>query len=73
MVLLIIGGLFNRMAPALWVIAIVATLTVIHRILHTWQDTKAGRTLPRNPPLALGSDEGRGCPASHHPTRIDSH
>lgn len=46
MVLLIIGGLFNRMAPALWVIAIVATLTVIHRILHTWQETKAGRTLP---------------------------
>jgi CDP-diacylglycerol--glycerol-3-phosphate 3-phosphatidyltransferase len=46
MVLLILGGLFNRMAPALWVIAIVATLTVIHRILHTWQETKAGRTLP---------------------------
>jgi CDP-diacylglycerol---glycerol-3-phosphate 3-phosphatidyltransferase len=46
MVLLILGGLFNRMAPALWVIAIVATLTVIHRIVHTWQETKAGRTLP---------------------------
>src|SRR5690348_638799 len=46
MVLLILGGLFNRMAPALWVIAVVATLTVIHRILHTWQETKAGRTLP---------------------------
>jgi CDP-diacylglycerol--glycerol-3-phosphate 3-phosphatidyltransferase len=46
MVLLILGGLFNRMAPALWVIAIVATLTVIHRILYTWQETKAGRTLP---------------------------
>jgi len=27
-------------------IAIVATLTVIHRIVHTWQETKAGRTLP---------------------------
>ena len=46
LVLVIIGALFNRMAPALWVIAIVATLTVIHRILHTWQETKAGRTLP---------------------------
>jgi CDP-diacylglycerol--glycerol-3-phosphate 3-phosphatidyltransferase len=46
MVLLILGGLLNRMAPALWVIAIVATLTVIHRILYTWQETKAGRTLP---------------------------
>jgi hypothetical protein len=30
----------------LWVIAIVATLTVIHRITYTWQETKAGRTLP---------------------------
>ena len=46
MVLLILGGLFNRMAPALWVIAIVATMTVVHRIVHTWQETKAGRTLP---------------------------
>src|ERR1700681_3356882 len=46
LVLLIIGGLFNRMAPVLWVIAVVATITVIHRILFTWQETKAGRTLP---------------------------
>jgi len=41
-----IGGFFNRMAPVLWVIAVVATLTVIHRIVYTWQETKAGRTLP---------------------------
>src|ERR1700686_2347072 len=46
MVLLILGGIFNRMAPALWVISVVSTLTVIHRIVHTWQETKAGRTLP---------------------------
>jgi CDP-diacylglycerol--glycerol-3-phosphate 3-phosphatidyltransferase len=46
MVLLILGGIFNRMAPALWVISIVSTITVIHRIVHTWQETKAGRTLP---------------------------
>jgi CDP-diacylglycerol--glycerol-3-phosphate 3-phosphatidyltransferase len=46
MVLLILGGLFNRMAPALWVIAVVATITVIHRIAFTWHETKAGRTLP---------------------------
>ena len=44
--LLIIGGLFNRMGPVLWVIAVVSTLTVIHRIIFTWQETKAGRTLP---------------------------
>jgi CDP-diacylglycerol--glycerol-3-phosphate 3-phosphatidyltransferase len=46
MVLLIIGGLFDRMAPVLWVIAIVSTITVIHRIVFTWQEMRAGRTLP---------------------------
>jgi CDP-diacylglycerol---glycerol-3-phosphate 3-phosphatidyltransferase len=46
LVLLIIGGLFDRMAPALWVIAVVSTLTVIHRIVFTWQEMRAGRTLP---------------------------
>ena len=34
-VLLIIGALFDRMAPVLWVIAVLANLTVVHRIdLH---------------------------------------
>ena len=46
LVLLILGGTFDRMAPALWVIAVVSTLTVIHRIVYTWQETKAGRTIP---------------------------
>jgi CDP-diacylglycerol---glycerol-3-phosphate 3-phosphatidyltransferase len=46
MVLLIIGGLFDRMAAVLWVISVVSTLTVIHRIVFTWQETRAGRTLP---------------------------
>ncbi len=46
LVLLIIGGTFNRMAPVLWVIAVVSTITVIHRIVYTWQETRAGRTLP---------------------------
>src|SRR5271166_6469539 len=46
LVLLIIGGLFNRMGPVLWVIAVISTLTVIHRIVFTWQETRAGRTIP---------------------------
>src|SRR5260370_1286792 len=46
LVLLILGGLFNRMGPVLWVIAVVSTLTVIHRIYFTWQETRAGRVLP---------------------------
>jgi CDP-diacylglycerol--glycerol-3-phosphate 3-phosphatidyltransferase len=40
LVLLIIGALFNRMAPALWVIAVLSNITVIHRILYTWQQTQ---------------------------------
>ena len=28
------------MAPVLWVIAILGNLTVIHRMLFTWQDTR---------------------------------
>jgi len=49
LVLLILGGAFNRMAPALWVIAIFATATVIHRIVHTWREIRAGHTLPDSP------------------------
>ena len=36
-VLVIIGALFNRMGPVLWVIAILSTITVIHRISHTYK------------------------------------
>jgi CDP-diacylglycerol--glycerol-3-phosphate 3-phosphatidyltransferase len=39
-VLLIIGALFDRMAAVLWVIAVLGNITVIHRILHTWMETK---------------------------------
>jgi CDP-diacylglycerol--glycerol-3-phosphate 3-phosphatidyltransferase len=39
LVLLIIGALFNVMAPVLWVIAVLSTVTVIHRIVYTWQRT----------------------------------
>jgi CDP-diacylglycerol---glycerol-3-phosphate 3-phosphatidyltransferase len=46
LVLLMLGGFFGHMAPALWVISVVSTITVVHRIIFTWQETKAGRTLP---------------------------
>jgi CDP-diacylglycerol--glycerol-3-phosphate 3-phosphatidyltransferase len=39
-VLLIIGALSDRMAPALWVLAIFSNLTVFHRMLFTWQEAK---------------------------------
>ncbi len=43
-VLVIIGALFNRMAPVLWVIAVLSNITVIHRILYTYQQTKQSST-----------------------------
>jgi CDP-diacylglycerol--glycerol-3-phosphate 3-phosphatidyltransferase len=39
-VLIIIGALFDRMAPVLWVIAALSNLTVIHRMIYTWQEAK---------------------------------
>jgi CDP-diacylglycerol--glycerol-3-phosphate 3-phosphatidyltransferase len=41
-VLIILGALFekwNVMAPALWVLAVLSTITVIHRIYYTYQQT----------------------------------
>ena len=39
-VLLIIGALFDRMAPVLWVIAVLSNITVIHRMVFTYQEAK---------------------------------
>jgi len=39
-VLIIIGALFDRMAPVLWVIAMLSNLTVVHRMIYTWQEAK---------------------------------
>jgi CDP-diacylglycerol--glycerol-3-phosphate 3-phosphatidyltransferase len=36
----------TRMGAVLWVIAVVSTITVIDRIVFTWQETRAGRTIP---------------------------
>jgi CDP-diacylglycerol--glycerol-3-phosphate 3-phosphatidyltransferase len=45
-VLIIIGALFNRMAPVLWVIAVLSTITVIHRIRYTWTRTEGIQVAP---------------------------
>ena len=42
-VLVILGALFNHwgvMAPVLWVLAVLSTITVAHRIIYTYQNTK---------------------------------
>jgi len=38
--LMILCGLANRMPLGLWILAIGPNITVIHRILHTWKQTK---------------------------------
>ena len=56
-VLIILGALCNRwgvMAPALWVLAVFSTITVIHRIRYTYQETERRKLVPstravRNP------------------------
>lgn len=48
-VLIIIGALFDRMAPVLWITAVISTVTVIHRIAHTYQQTKGSATAPAIP------------------------
>jgi CDP-diacylglycerol--glycerol-3-phosphate 3-phosphatidyltransferase len=42
-VLILLGALFEHwgvMAPVLWVLAVLSTITVIHRIQYTYQNTK---------------------------------
>jgi CDP-diacylglycerol--glycerol-3-phosphate 3-phosphatidyltransferase len=46
-VLFILGALFNRMAPVLWIIAVLANITVIHRMIFTWQQTKPAAHSPQ--------------------------
>jgi CDP-diacylglycerol--glycerol-3-phosphate 3-phosphatidyltransferase len=38
--------LFNVMAPVLWVIAVLSTITVIHRIHYTWTRTRFEAAAP---------------------------
>ncbi len=40
-VLVIIGALTNHMAPVLWILAVLSTITVIHRIRYTYLESTA--------------------------------
>src|ERR1700685_4305355 len=68
LVLVILGALFNRMAPVLWVIAVLSTITVIHRMRYTWtrtqdppQTAKAGPT-----PLRFSGGQPRSAVRRQH-------
>src|SRR5713226_9923802 len=39
-VLIILGALFNRMAAVLWVIAVLSNITVIYRMIYTWEQAR---------------------------------
>ncbi len=51
-VLLIIGALFDRMAPVLWVMAVLSNLTVVHRIVHTWKESRKLAEVEVSDPVA---------------------
>src|SRR6202795_5069579 len=49
-VLFIIGALFDHMAPVLWVISVLANITVIHRMVFTFQEAKRLEEAQLRPP-----------------------
>src|SRR5581483_2514454 len=59
-VLLIIGALFDRMAPVLWVIAVLGNLTVIHRMIFTYQESKRLEEAQLRPRSVAASSSRRG-------------
>jgi CDP-diacylglycerol---glycerol-3-phosphate 3-phosphatidyltransferase len=56
LVLMILGALTNRIDVALWLLAIGPNITVIHRILHTWKQTR--NTAPQPVPMPVKSGNG---------------
>ena len=61
--LMILGALVNRMPVVLWILAIGSNLVVIHRILHTWKQTKDAAPLPDPSPAG-------GRPSHVHPASL---
>jgi phosphatidylglycerophosphate synthase len=49
LVLMILGALTNRMEVALWILAIGPNITVVHRILHTWRQTRTQQEVAHRP------------------------
>ncbi len=64
-VLIIIGALFNRMAPVLWVIVVLSNLTVMHRVVHTYHEARRLESAPAIPPPTEEVHNGRVTTVSH--------
>ena len=60
LVLMILGALTNRMDVALWILAIGPNITVVHRIVQTWQQTKANSAPSSAPVRTSASENARG-------------
>lgn len=58
--LMILGALTNRMDVALWILAIGPNITVVHRILQTWKQTKASHASSPAPVRTPSNDNTRG-------------
>jgi CDP-diacylglycerol--glycerol-3-phosphate 3-phosphatidyltransferase len=56
-VLIIIGALFDRMAPVLWLIAVLSNVTVIHRILYTRQEARKSAAHTHQAAIGIGNRE----------------
>jgi CDP-diacylglycerol--glycerol-3-phosphate 3-phosphatidyltransferase len=61
-VLFIIGALFDRMAAVLWVIAVLGNLTVVHRMIYTWQETRRLEDAQLRAGLATSVEEAKNLP-----------
>jgi CDP-diacylglycerol--glycerol-3-phosphate 3-phosphatidyltransferase len=57
-VLLIIGALFDRMAPVLWVLAILGNWTVVHRMVFTYQEAKRLEDAQLRPAARMATKSG---------------
>jgi CDP-diacylglycerol--glycerol-3-phosphate 3-phosphatidyltransferase len=71
--LMILCALVNRMPLALWILAIGPNITVIHNIIHTWQQTKRGRQSLTDAQTALGISPAQlsaNLPATPNPPRV---
>jgi CDP-diacylglycerol--glycerol-3-phosphate 3-phosphatidyltransferase len=73
-VLIILGALFNRwgvMAPVLWVLAVLSTITVIHRIRYTYVQTRHLAPVGNTEPIVLrNAAREAGADSSPAPTAL---
>jgi phosphatidylglycerophosphate synthase len=56
--LTMLGALTNHMEIALWILAIGPNITVIHRIVYTWKQTRSADSQASHPPAGSGEPTG---------------